>query len=57
MCYMGGGCLPQLTSLRMALPSLVSTMPPIGSRSIFSMDLGPRVVRTMSDTAYARVRR
>jgi hypothetical protein len=39
------------TSLRMALPSLVRTMPPIGSRSILSMDLGPRVVRTMSLTA------
>jgi hypothetical protein len=38
----------------MALPSLVSTMPPIGSRSILSMDLGPRVVRTMSDTAYSQ---
>ena len=36
----------------MALPSLVRTMPPIGSRSILSMLLGPRVVRTMSDTAY-----
>lgn len=40
-----------ITSLRMAFPSLVSTMPPIGSRSILSMDLGPRVVLTMSETA------
>lgn len=37
----------------MALPSLVSTIPPIGSKSIFSMDLGPRVVRTISLTALA----
>ena len=42
-----------LTSRRMAFPSLVRTMPPMGSRSILSMLLGPRVVRTMSDTALA----
>ena len=42
-----------LTSLRMAFPSFVRTIPPIGSRSIFSIDLGPRVVRTMSETALA----
>lgn len=41
-----------LTSLRMALPSLVSTMPPMGSSNILSMDLGPRVVLTISETAY-----
>lgn len=36
----------------MALPSLVRTIPPIGSKSILSMDLGPRVVLTISETAY-----
>lgn len=42
-----------LTSIsrRMALPSLVSTMPPLASSSIFSMARGPSVVRTMSATA------
>ena len=32
------------TSRRMQLPSLVMTMPPMGSRSIFSIERGPRVV-------------
>ena len=45
--------LSYLTSLRMAFPSFVRTIPPIGSSSIFSIDLGPRVVRTMSETALA----
>lgn len=36
----------------MAFPSLVRTIPPIGSKSILSMDFGPRVVLTMSETAY-----
>ena len=38
-------------SRRMALPSLVMTMPPMGSSSIFNMDLGPSVLRTISATA------
>ncbi|RUP43620.1 hypothetical protein BC936DRAFT_136932, partial [Jimgerdemannia flammicorona] len=36
------------TSRRMALPSLVSRMPPMGSSSILSMERGPRHVRMMS---------
>lgn len=39
------------TSLKIAFPSLVSTIPPIGSKSIFNIDLGPSVVLTISDTA------
>lgn len=35
----------------MALPSLVSAMPPMGLMSILSMARGPRQVRTMSATA------
>ena len=44
-----------LTSIsrRMQLPSLVITMPPIGSSSILSIERGPSVVRTMSATAFA----
>ena len=42
------------TSRRMLLPSFVSRIPPIGSRSIFSMERGPNVVRMMSATAYAQ---
>jgi hypothetical protein len=38
-------------SLRIAFPSLVITMPPMGSSSILSIERGPNVVRTMSDTA------
>ena len=34
------------------MPSLVITMPPIGSRSILSIERGPIVVRTMSETAF-----
>lgn len=37
-------------SLRIACPSLVSTIPPMGSSSIFSMALGPRHDRMMSAT-------
>mmetsp|Transcript_10433 Transcript_10433/g.25614 ORF Transcript_10433/g.25614 Transcript_10433/m.25614 type:complete len:332 (-) Transcript_10433:11-1006(-) len=40
-------------SRRIALPSLVSTIPPDASRIIFSMERGPSVVRMMSDTALA----
>lgn len=39
------------TSRKIELPSLVMTMPPIGSRSILSIDRGPSVVRMISDTA------
>jgi hypothetical protein len=35
----------------MAFPSLVITIPPMGSKSILSIDLGPRVVLTISATA------
>ena len=41
------------TSRRMQLPSLVMTMPPIGSNNILSIDRGPNVVRMMSATAFA----
>ena len=41
------------TSRRMQLPSLVMTMPPIGSSNILSIDRGPNVVRMMSATALA----
>jgi hypothetical protein len=40
------------TSRRIELPSLVMTMPPIGSRIILSIDRGPSVVRIMSLTAF-----
>jgi hypothetical protein len=40
-----------LTSLRIAFPSLVRTIPPIGSNNILSIDFGPRVVLTISETA------
>jgi hypothetical protein len=42
-------------SRRMAWPSLVRTMPPMGSSSIFSMALGPRHDRMMSATVLAAV--
>jgi hypothetical protein len=42
------GCATS-TSRRIALPSLVSTMPPIGSSSILSMARGPRHVLTTSE--------
>ncbi len=37
-------------SRRMAWPSLVSTIPPMGSRSILSIAFGPRHDRIMSAT-------
>lgn len=37
-------------SRRIEFPSLVRTMPPIGSRIILSIALGPRHVRITSDT-------
>jgi hypothetical protein len=37
-------------SLRIAWPSFVRTMPPIGSSSIFSIALGPRHDRIISAT-------
>lgn len=40
-------------SLKIALPSFVITIPPIGSINIFSIDLGPKVEVTMSATAFA----
>jgi hypothetical protein len=43
----------RVTSRRMALPSLVMTMPPMGSRIIFNMERGPRVVRMMEATDLA----
>lgn len=39
------------TSRKIELPSLVMTMPPIGSRSILSIERGPSVVRMISETA------
>ena len=50
---LGGGGSPGPTSRRMQFPSLVMTMPPMGSRSILSIDRGPSVVRMMLDTALA----
>lgn len=41
------------SSRRMALPSLVRTMPPMESRIILSMARGPRAVRTTLQTALA----
>mmetsp|Transcript_21870 Transcript_21870/g.55480 ORF Transcript_21870/g.55480 Transcript_21870/m.55480 type:complete len:215 (-) Transcript_21870:12-656(-) len=43
------------TSRRIALPSFVITIPPVGSSSILSIDLGPSVVRIMSATALPAV--
>lgn len=40
------------TSRRMQCPSFVITMPPMGSRSILSMERGPSVVRMMPATAW-----
>lgn len=40
-------------SRRMAWPSFVSTMPPMGSSNIFSIALGPRHDRMMSATVFA----
>ena len=47
---LAAGCETSI-SRRMALPSLVSTMPPLASSSILSIARGPSVVRTMSATA------
>mmetsp|Transcript_23875 Transcript_23875/g.64022 ORF Transcript_23875/g.64022 Transcript_23875/m.64022 type:complete len:261 (+) Transcript_23875:1266-2048(+) len=47
---LAAGCLTS-TSRRIELPSFVITMPPIGSSSILSIERGPSVVRTISDTA------
>ncbi len=41
------------TSLRMALPSLVMLIPPIGSRIIFNMEEGPRTEERMEAIAVA----
>ena len=46
MCLAAGCCT--VISLRIALPSLVMTIPPMGSINIFSMERGPRHVRTTS---------
>lgn len=46
---LAAGCDTSI-SRRMAWPSLVRTMPPMGSRSILSMALGPRHDRMMSAT-------
>lgn len=43
-------------SRKMAFPSLVNTMPPMGSKSIFNIARGPRHVRMMSDTVYRDMR-
>jgi len=37
--------------LKIAFPSFVITIPPIGSSNIFNMDCGPRVEVTISATA------
>ena len=42
-------------SLRIACPSFVRTMPPMGSRSILSIALGPRHDRMISATLYVLV--
>lgn len=46
------GCATSI-SRRMAWPSFVRTIPPIGSSSIFSMALGPRHERIISATVLA----
>ena len=48
------GCATSI-SRKIAWPSLVSTMPPIGSSSIFSIALGPRHDRMISATVLAAV--
>jgi hypothetical protein len=48
------GCATSI-SRRMAWPSLVRTIPPMGSSSIFSMALGPRHDRMISATVFAAV--
>jgi hypothetical protein len=51
---LAAGCATSI-SRRMAWPSLVRTMPPMGSSSILSMALGPRHDRMMSATVLAAV--
>lgn len=46
---LAAGCATSI-SRSIACPSLVMTMPPMGSRSILSIALGPRHDRTMSAT-------
>lgn len=43
------------TSLKMQFPSLVMTIPPMGSNNIFNIALGPSVVLMISDTAYHKL--
>jgi len=47
---LAAGCLTSI-SLRMACPSLDNTIPPIGSINIFNIDLGPKVLTTISAIA------
>lgn len=49
---LAAGCYTSI-SLKMAFPSLVITIPPMGSSNIFSMERGPKVVITISETALA----
>ena len=51
---LAAGCATSI-SRKIACPSLVSTIPPMGSSNILSIALGPRHVRTMSATAFAAV--
>jgi hypothetical protein len=51
---LAAGCATSI-SRRIAWPSLVRTMPPMGSSSIFSMALGPRHDLMMSATVLAAV--
>lgn len=46
------GCLVSI-SLKIAWPSFVITIPPIGSINIFIIDLGPNVVLIISPIALA----
>lgn len=47
--FFAAGCATSI-SLRIAFPSFVRTIPPIGSRIILSMALGPKQVRMTSAT-------
>jgi hypothetical protein len=51
---LAAGCATSI-SRRIAWPSLVRTMPPMGSSSIFSMAFGPRHDLMMSATVFAAV--
>lgn len=46
------GCTTSIY-LSIAFPSFVRTMPPIGSKSILSIDFGPNVLLTISEIAFA----